>query len=314
MIDLTENRIFVAGSETLIGEALARLIRSEYPAALIDSKIDLMDKGKVDDLFRNQKPDYVIYAGGRSGGIAANVKYPADLMLNNLYSATNVINACHSFGVKKLLFLASSCSYPRLCPQPMSENQLLTGALEPTNESYAVAKIAGIKLCQAFRRQYGDDFIVGIPANSFGINDDFSPEDSHVIGALMRRAHEAKLKNDASLSVWGTGNAQREFLFADDIADACIFLLKNYSDAEPINLAGGTDISIGDLARLICDIVGYNGELVFDTTKPDGMPLKALNPVKLSGLGWLPVSDFKNAIHLTYNAFLIRQQQGNCDA
>lgn len=310
MIDLTENRIFVAGSETLIGEALARRIRGEYPAALIDASIDLTEKGAVDDFFRNQKPDFVIYAGGRSGGISANVKYPADLMLNNLYSSTNVINACHSFGVKKLLFLASSCSYPRLCSQPMSEDQLLTGALEPTNEAYAVAKIAGIKLCQAFRRQYGDDFIVGIPANSFGIHDDFSPEDSHVIGALMSRAHDAKLKNNSALNVWGTGNARREFLFADDIADACIFLMKNYSDEDPINLAGGTDISIGELARLICDVVGYNGELVFDTTKPDGMPLKALNHDKLTGLGWCPKSDFKNAMHLTYNAFLTTQQQG----
>lgn len=314
MIDLTENRIFVAGSETLIGEALARRIGIEYPAALIDASIELTEKDMVDDFFRNQKPDFVIYAGGRSGGIAANVKYPADLMLNNLYSSTNVINACHNFGVKKLLFLASSCSYPRLCSQPMSEDQLLTGALEPTNEAYAVAKIAGIKLCQAFRRQYGDDFIVGIPANSFGINDDFSPEDSHVIGALMRRAHEAKQKNDANLLVWGTGNARREFLFADDIADACIFLMKNYSDEDPINLAGGTDISIGELARLICDVVGYKGELVFDTAKPDGMPLKALNHDKLTGLGWRPRSDFKNAMHLTYNAFLTTQQQGNRNA
>ena len=314
MIDLTENRIFVAGSETLIGEALARLIRSKYPTALIDFNIDLTEKVTVDDFFRIQKPDYVIYAGGRSGGIAANVKYPADLMLNNLYSATNVINACHSTGVKKLLFLASSCSYPRLCPQPMAEDQLLTGALEPTNEAYAVAKIAGIKLCQAFRRQYGDDFIVGIPANSFGIYDDFSPEDSHVIGALMRRAHEAKLKNDMALHVWGTGNARREFLYADDIADACTFLLTNYSDVEPINLAGGIDISISSLARLICDIVGYRGELVFDTTKPDGMPLKALNPDKLTGLGWRPRSDFVHALKNTYHAFLTSQYQGTPDA
>lgn len=311
MIDLTDKRIFVAGSETLIGEALTRLIQSISPTALINSNIDLTEKAVIDDLFRNQKPDFVIYAGGQSGGIAANMKYPADLMLNNLYSATNVIHACHTFNVKKLLFLASSCSYPRLSPQPMAEDQLLCGPLEPTNEAYAVAKIAGVKLCQAFRRQYSNDFIVGIPANSFGIHDDFSPEDSHVIGALMLRAHEAKLKNHSALNVWGTGNARREFLFADDIADACIFLMKNYSDEDPINLAGGTDISIGDLARLICDVVGYKGELVFDTTKPDGMPLKALNPDKLSGLGWLPKSDFKNSMCLTYKAFLTKYDRSN---
>lgn len=310
MIDLTEKRIFIAGSETLIGEALARLIRSRYPDALILADIDLTEKGMVDDFFRNQKPDYVVYAGGRSGGIAANVKYPADLMINNLYSATNVINACHIFGVEKLLFLASSCSYPRLCHQPMLESDLLTGALEPTNEAYAIAKIAGIKLCQAFRRQYGDDFVVGIPANSFGINDDFSPEDSHVIGALMRRAHEAKIKNDPALTVWGTGNARREFLFADDIADACLFIMMQYCDETPINLAGGTDISISELASLICDVVGYKGKLVFDTTKPDGMPLKALNSDKLANLGWLPTSNFKNALSLTYNAFLTKINVG----
>ncbi|MFM7593393.1 MAG: NAD-dependent epimerase/dehydratase family protein, partial [Isosphaeraceae bacterium] len=265
MIDLTDKHIFVAGADTLIGEALTRLIQSISPTALINSNIDLTEKAVVDDLFRNQKPDFVIYAGGRSGGIAANIKYPADLMLNNLYSATNVIHACHTFNVKKLLFLASSCSYPRLSPQPMAEDQLLCGPLEPTNEAYAVAKIAGIKLCQSFRRQYGNDFIVGIPANSFGIHDDFSPEESHVVGALIRRAHEAKQNNHETLPVWGTGNARREFLFADDIADACLFALRNYSHDEPINLAGGTDISIGELAKMICDVVGYKGELIFDT-------------------------------------------------
>jgi GDP-L-fucose synthase len=307
MISLTDKKIFIAGSNTLIGEAIVRLLRHENSVDIVGSantEPDLTDNKSVESFFQKERPDYVIYAGGKSGGIAANVKFPADLMLHNLMSSTNVILACHQFNVKKMVFLASSCSYPRDCPQPMSEESLLTGPLEPTNEAYAVAKIAGIKLCQSFRRQYGNDFVVAIPANGFGLNDDFSPEDSHVVGALIRRAHEAKLQNSPTLTVWGTGHARREFLYADDLADACIFVLKNYSEEAPINLAGGKDFSIRELARIICDVVGYTGEPIFDNTKPDGMPLKALNSDKLSKMGWKNKTDFKRGLELTYNTFL----------
>jgi GDP-L-fucose synthase len=317
MINLTDKKIFVAGSNTLIGEAIVRLLRIDHTLQVIgvgDSAPDLTDKMAVDTFFKYELPDYVIYAGGKSGGIAANVKFPADLMLNNLQSSTNIILACHQYDVKKMVFLASSCSYPRDCAQPMSEDYLLTGSLEPTNEAYAVAKIAGIKLCQAFRRQYGNDFVVAIPANGFGLNDDFSLEDSHVVGALMRRAHEAKSQNLPNLTVWGTGNARREFLFADDLADACIFVLKQYSDLAPINLAGGTDLSIRELARIICDVVGYKGELIFDTTKPDGMPLKALKPDKLRMMGWHNKTDFLESLKSTYESFIKHEENQNSNS
>lgn len=307
MINLNNTRVFVAGDDTLIGEAVSRLLRRDASITLVgggELQPDLTDKAAVDSLFQTERPDYVIYAGGRSGGIAANVNYPASLMYDNLMSATHVIHASHEMKVRKLLFLASSCSYPRLCPQPMTEDQLLTGPLEPTNEAYAVAKLAGIKLCQSYRREFGDDFIVGIPANSYGINDDFSPENSHVVGALIRRAHEAKIQGQATLTVWGTGNARREFLFADDLADACVYLLQNYSDEMPVNLAGGTDVSIRELAGIICEITGFKGELVFDTTKPDGMPLKALDPTRLLSLGWSSTTSFSTGLEATYKAFL----------
>ena len=302
-----KSKIFVAGETTLIGEALVRQLRNENRwdiVGICTTGFDLQKAFELESFFESEKPEYVIYAGGKSGGIAANLKYPAELMYDNLMGATNIIHSSHKHGVKKLLYIASSCSYPRLCTQPTKEDQLLTGSLEPTNEAYAVAKLAGIKLCQAYRRQYGDDFIVAIPANCFGIHDDFSPEDSHVIGALIRRAHEAKQSGLPQLTVWGTGHARREFLFADDIADACLFTLRHYSDEQPINLAGGTDVSIRELAHMVCHVVGYTGELEFELNRPDGMPLKSLDASRLSSLGWSPRTSFQVGLEATYKAFL----------
>jgi GDP-L-fucose synthase len=303
-----QSKIFVAGENTLIGEAILRQLWQEDCWDVVRMEtygFDLKKAHELESFFEAEKPEYVIYTGGKSGGIAANLKYPAELMYDNLMGATHIIHACHIHGVKKFVYLASSCSYPRLCPQPMKEDQLLTGSLEPTNEAYAVAKLAGIKLCQSYRRQYGHDFIVGIPANGFGIHDDFSTEDSHVIGALIRRAHEAKMSALPTLTVWGTGQARREFLFADDIADACLHILRHYSDEAPINLAGGTDLSIRELAQMVCHVVGYRGELVFDTSRPDGMPLKALEASRLTSLGWSPRTSFQNGLEATYKAFLV---------
>jgi GDP-L-fucose synthase len=299
--------IFVAGSDTLLGSALVRRLRLDERARVVGAgseSPDLTDWAAVELFFRNTRPDHVIHAGGRSGGIAANIRYPAELMYDNLIGATHVIHAAHLHAARKLLYLASSCSYPKLCPQPMSEDRLMSGPLEETNEPYALAKLAGWKLCQAYRKQYGDDFIVGIPANSYGVGDDFSPEDSHVVGALIRRAHEAKAEGQPTLTVWGTGTPRREFLFADDVADACVFVLRHYSDEAPINLAGGTDLSIRELAEAICRVVGYTGKLVFDPSRPDGMPRKALNAERLTGLGWRPSVPLEEGLAATYRSFL----------
>ncbi len=299
--------IFVAGGETLIGSALIRRLHREgfaHLAGVDGEEPDLTDPMAVETFFSDTRPDYVVHAGGRSGGIAANVRYPADLMYDNLLAATHVIHSAHVHGVRKLLYLASSCSYPRVCPQPMSEDLLLGGPLEPTNEAYALAKLAGLKLCLAYRRQYGDDFIVGIPANSYGIGDDFGPEDSHVIGALIHRAHEAKVHGQPTLTVWGTGAPRREFLFADDLADACLFVLRGYSDDAPINLAGGTELSIRELAEAVCRVVGYAGTLVFDAARPDGMPRKGLDAGRLAALGWRPSVPLEVGLAATYRSFL----------
>jgi GDP-L-fucose synthase len=225
-------------------------------------------------------------------------------MYDNLLAAAHVIHAAHVHAVRKLLYLASSCSYPRLCPQPMSEDLLLSGPLEPTNEPYALAKLAGWQLCLAYRRQHGDDFIVGIPANAYGIGDDFGPEDSHVIGALIRRAHEAKVQRQPTLTVWGTGTPRREFLFADDLADACLFVLRRYSDDAAINLAGGTELSIREVAAAVCRVVGYTGTLEFDANRPDGMPRKVLDASRLAALGWRPRVPLEEGLAATYRSFL----------
>lgn len=295
------NPICVFGNDTLIGSSISRFLRNKgFFNICGEDKINLRDISQVGNLFQKRKPDFVFLAAGKTGGIAANVKYPAELMLDNLLIACNIIECAHRHGVKKLLYLASSCSYPRDCAQPMKEESLLTGLLEPTNEAYAVAKIAGIKLCQAYWSQYGSNFIVGIPANAFGPGDDFSEEDSHVVAALIRKMHEAKENNRKQVEIWGTGNPQREFIFIDDLADACLFIMNNYDTPAPINLGSGTAFSIRDLAETIRTVVGFNGSIVYDTSKPDGMPIKSLDNSKIRDLGWSPHFSLREGLAITY--------------
>ena len=303
------SRIFVAGGYTLIGAAMLRQLENKGYTNIIRGPVgepDLSDRRAVDDFFAHQLPEYVFVAAGKSGGIEANRRYPADLMVNNLLVECHVINMAYRYGVKKLLYLASSCCYPRHCSQPMRVESLMTGPLEPTNEAYAVAKIAGIKLCQAYRQQYGANFIVGIPANAFGTDDDFSLDNSHVIPALLRKMHEAKAKCADQVEIWGTGTPRREFIFADDLAEACIFVVQNYNSDEPINLGGGADVSIRELAHLAGEAVGYKGQLHFDTTKPDGMPNKALDASRLREMGWVAATPLSAALAATYASFLQR--------
>lgn len=302
-------KIYVAGEQTLIGAAILRqLILQGYEniAGWPGKEPDLTDAVQVDAFFARTAPEYVFLAAGKSGGIGANQRYPAELIYNNLLVACHVVQSAYRHGVKKLLYLASACSYPRHCPQPMRVESLLTGPLEPTNEAYAMAKIAGIKLCQAYRQQYGANFIAGIPATAFGPGDDFSPEDSHVIPALMRKLHEAKVLGAPSVELWGSGTPRREFIFADDLADACIFVMREYDGAEPINLGGGVDLSIRELAEIIREGVGYAGELRFDASRPDGMPRKALDSSALLKMGWRPRDCFQTALSVTYEWY-----QGN---
>jgi GDP-L-fucose synthase len=302
-----QSKIFVAGAHTLIGAAIVReLSKQGYKnvVGVSQDAPDLICATQVDTFFEQEKPEYVFLAAGKSGGIRANQKYPADLIRDNLLTECHVIHSAYAHGCQKLLYVASSCSYPKLCPQPMRVESLLTGSLEPTNEAYAVAKIAGIKMCQAYRQQHNANFIVGIPANDFGVGDDFDPEDAHVIPALIHKMHQAKLEQAPSVEIWGTGSPRREFLFAGDLATACLFVMQNYESDEPINLGGGTDISIKELALLIKDVVGYLGELHFAVDKPDGMPLKALDSDALKALGWQPNTEFQDALKMTYNWFL----------
>lgn len=268
---------------------------------------DLTDARAVDAFFAGERPDYVFLVAGKSGGILANRRIPADLMLDNLLVASHAIPAASRYGVKKLLYVASSCSYPRLAPQPLRVESLLTGPLEPTNEAYAVAKIAGLKLCEAYRRQHGDAFVCGIPANMFGPGDDVDPADAHVIPAIIAKMHLAKARQAPAVEVWGTGKARREFVLADDIADACLFAMDNYDGAEPINLGGGVDLSIAELAEEIRQVVGCRAELRFDPSQPDGMPLKALDSTVLRRLGWQPPTPFRQALQQTYEWY-VRQQ------
>lgn len=304
-------RIYVAGGQTLIGAAiLHELERQGYVNIVgrLGGEPELTDAAQVDTFFARTAPNYVFLAAGKSGGIQANQKYPAELMLDNLLVECHVIHSAYRYGAKKLLYLASSCSYPKHCPQPMREDTLLTGSLEPTNEAYAVAKIAGIKLCQAYRQQYGVNFIAGIPANAFGPGDDFDLENSHVLAALIRKMHEAQELGLGSVDIWGTGSPEREFIFTDDLAGACIFIMREYNSSEPINIGSGSDLSIKELAELIKEVVGYSGKLHFDTSKPDGMPSKALDSSKLTEMGWRPRTHFRSALSATYDWFLDTQQ------
>lgn len=300
-------KIYVAGHRGMVGSAILRKLQAEgYTNLLFRSsqELDLRNQQAVADFFAAEKPDYVFLAAAKVGGIVANNTYRADFLYENLAIQNNVIHQAYLHGVKKLLFLGSSCIYPKLAPQPLKEEYLLTGLLEPTNEPYAIAKIAGIKLCDAYRNQYGCNFISVMPTNLYGYNDNYHPENSHVLPALIRKFHEAKTSGAASVTVWGTGSPLREFLFADDLADACYFLMQEYNEAGLVNIGTGIDLSIKDLALLIKEVVGFTGDLVFDTSKPDGTPRKLLDVSKLHKLGWKHRIALQEGLALAYQDFL----------
>ena len=301
------SRIYVAGHRGLVGSAIFRLLKKRGFENLITrthSELELMDAVAVQNFFEEIKPEFVFLAAAKVGGIHANSTYPADFMRENLVVQTNVIHESWRNGVEKLMFLGSSCIYPKLCPQPISEESLLTGELEPTNEAYALAKIAGIKTCQSYNQQYGTNFISAMPTNLYGINDNFHPENSHVLPALIRRFHEAKLADSESISIWGTGNPRREFLHSDDLADAVLFLMENYNDSEIVNVGCGEDQTIRALAETICEVVGYSGSLAFDSTRPDGTPQKVLDISKIRALGWTPEIPLKKGLEQVYQWYL----------
>ena len=297
------SRIYVAGHHGLVGSAIYRLLKKRGFENLITrthSELELMDAVAVQEFFEETKPEFVFLAAAKVGGIHANSTYPADFIRENLFVQTNVIHESWRNGVEKLIFLGSSCIYPKLCPQPISEESLLSGLLEPTNEAYALAKIAGIKTCQSYNQQYGTNYISAMPTNLYGINDNFHPENSHVLPALIRRFHEAKLADSESVSIWGTGNPRREFLHSDDLADAVLFLMENYNDSEIVNVGCGEDQTIRVLAETISEVVGYSGSLVFDSSRPDGTPQKMLDISKIRVLGWRPEITLKNGLKQVY--------------
>jgi GDP-L-fucose synthase len=306
MMDTSE-KIFVAGYRGLVGSALMRRLEREGFNNLPKrdrSQLDLGDERAVQSFFAKERPAIVIFAAAKVGGIKANNDLPVEFLLDNLRIQNNIIRSAYETGVRKLLFLGSSCIYPKLAPQPIPETALLGGPLEPTNEAYAIAKIAGIKLCQAYAREYGANFISAMPTNLYGPNDNFDLETSHVLAALLRKAHEAKTRRARELAVWGSGTPRREFLHVDDLALACLFLLEKYDSPEIINVGCGEDISIRELAELICAIVGFEGQLAWDTTKPDGTPRKLLDVTKLQNLGWRPTIALRDGIAQTYEWFL----------
>jgi GDP-L-fucose synthase len=305
MYALKGKKVWVAGHNGMVGSALVRrLAREDVVLITADrASLDLRRQAEVERFVEAERPDAVIMAAARVGGILANSTYPADFLYDNLIVEANVMQAAFASNVEKVLFLGSSCIYPRLSPQPIPENALLTGPLEPTNEWYAIAKIAGIKLGEAYRRQHGRDFISAMPTNLYGPGDNFDLNSSHVLPALLRKAHEAKVRGDAEIVVWGTGTPRREFLHVDDCADALVFLLKTYSENEHVNVGSGEDISILELTQLVCRIVGYSGRIVHDLSKPDGMPRKLMSADKIRGLGWAPSIGLEAGITSVYDYF-----------
>ena len=300
------DKIFVAGHLGMLGSAMMRRLHAEGFSNIVTrdrSDLDLADESAVAKFLAMERPTIVIVAAARVGGIKANNDFPVEFLLENLGIQNNVIRSAYESGVRKLLFVGSACIYPKFAPQPIPETSLLDGPLEPTNEAYAIAKIAGIKLCQAYSREYGANFISAMPTNLYGPNDNFDLETSHVLPALMRKAHEAKVRKDQKLIVWGTGKPRREFLHVDDLASACVLILEKYDSPEIINLGCGEDISIRELAELICDVVGFDGELAWDTTKPDGTPRRLLDVTKLRALGWKPAIPLRDGIARTYEWF-----------
>lgn len=301
------SKIYVAGHRGLVGSAIVRELKKKGYTNIIGKthkELDLMDSIAVENFFKEEKPEYVFLAAAKVGGIHANSTYPADFIYENLQIQNNVIGNAYKYGVKKLMFLGSSCIYPKMCPQPIKEEYLLSGYLEETNEAYALAKISGLKMCQYFNKQYGTNFISVMPTNLYGPYDNFHPENSHVMPALIRRFHEAKINNAKEVVVWGSGTPLREFLYSEDMADACVYLMENYEGNDFFNIGTGKEITIRALAELIKEVVGYKGEIVWDTTKPDGTPRKLLDVSKLESQGWKHKMELKEGINLSYKWFL----------
>ena len=301
---LKDAKIYVAGSNGMVGSAIVRALRSKGFVNIVvksSKELDLKNQQAVHNFFSQEQPDYVFLAAAKVGGIHANNTYPATFIYDNIMIQSNVIQAAYDFNVKKLLFLGSSCIYPKLAPQPIKEEYLLTGSLEPTNEAYAIAKIAGLKMCQFYKQQYGCNFISAMPTNLFGVNDNFNLENSHVLPALLRKFIEAKQNNKQEVTIWGSGTPKREFLFVDDLAEACLFLMENYNGNETVNIGTGEDVSIKELAETIMKIVGFEGNLIFDASKPDGAPRKLLDVSKINNLGWKHKTNLEEGIQKTLN-------------
>jgi len=302
-----ESKIYIAGHTGLVGSAITRQLKKEDHSNLVfrtHSELELTDQKKVNDFFKSEKPEYVFLAAAKVGGILSNNTYPAQFIYSNLQIQTSIIHACYEYKVKKLLLLGSSCIYPKFAPQPIPEDSLLSGKLEPTNQAYAIAKIAGIIMCQSYNQEYGTNFISVMPTNLYGPNDHYDLYNSHVLPALIRKIHEAKINNSKYVEIWGTGSVKREFLYVDDLAAACVFLMNNYNDNEIINIGTGEDVSIKELAIIIKNVIGYEGDFHFDTTKPDGTPRKLLNVRKINKLGWAAKTDLKTGIKITYEDFI----------
>ena len=302
-----ESKIFVAGHRGMVGSAVARCLRKKGYANVVvrtRQELDLLDRAAVRRFFESERPEIVVDAAARVGGIIANYEKPVEFLLENLTIQNNVIQAAADFGCAKLLFLGSSCIYPKMAPQPIREDALLTGPLEPTNDAYAIAKIAGIKLCQSYAREYGKNFLSGMPTNLYGPFDNFDLHTSHVLPALIRKAHDAKKSGASEFVVWGSGTPRREFLHSDDLADACVFLLENYNSPDVVNIGFGDDVTIRELAETVCDVVGFEGQLAFDSSKPDGTPRKLMDSSKLFALGWKPRIALRNGIADAYRWFL----------
>jgi len=302
-----DSKVYIAGHRGMVGSAICRKLEKEGYTNLItktSSELDLRDQATVADFFEQEKPAFVFLAAAKVGGIIANNTYRADFLYENLQIQNNIIHSAFLNKVEKLLFLGSSCIYPKMAPQPLKEEYLLTGLLEPTNEPYAIAKIAGIKMCDAYRAQYGCNYISAMPTNLYGYNDNYHPQNSHVLPALIRKFHEAKVQNSPSVMIWGTGSPKREFLFADDLAEACYYLMNNYDEEGLVNIGTGEDITIKDLAFLVKEIVGFEGEINFDTSKPDGTPRKLMDVTKLHGKGWKHTIELPEGIAMAYKDFL----------
>ena len=305
-----EAKIFIAGHRGMVGSAIHRKLSSLGYLNIVtrsSAELDLRIQERVNEFFEAERPEYVFLAAAKVGGILANNTFRADFIYENIMIQSNIIHSSYATGVKKLMFLGSSCIYPKLAPQPLKEDYLLTGLLEPTNEPYAIAKIAGIKMCDAYRSQYGCDFISVMPTNLYGPNDNYDLQNAHVLPSLVRKFHEAKINNSPEVSIWGTGLPKREFLHADDLADACVFLMNTYSDEGLVNIGTGEDISISDLALMIKEVVGYDGVIVYDASKPDGTPRKLMDVSKLSKLGWNYTIPLKKGLEMVYQEYQSRQ-------